>query len=134
MGKAADIIKQQLTESDDSYVTAVREVEVYGLSSNGNVYADGGSATIHWDVDWDVRDYGIKGLNVMIKSLQVSWETVDGSGEEDVKAPGELSWNLGDETWKVEAEFTNIGNNGHFMLVPSSVDVHLHEKRVTVHF
>lgn len=142
MGKAANIIRN-LHESEDSYSTQVRSVEVYGLSSDGDVYAENGSATIHWSVYWDVRDYGIKSLDVTIRALEVEWTQItaqDDNGDqltvtEDLSAPGKLSWKQGDETWKVEIEYDTLASGpSSFSLIPSSVDVHLQEKTLTVHF
>lgn len=125
---ASKTAKQMIGEQSESYRTQVREVEFYGDQS---VFADGGQATVTWDLTMEGRSWGIKDLDVVLQAVDVRVETEHWETEE--RKDFVASWSTSQPNdWNVQVEH----EEARFPLdvYPRSVAIHVVEKRIVVTF
>jgi hypothetical protein len=115
-------------EQSESYRTQVRDVDFYG---DEKVFADGGEATVTWDLTMEGRSWGIKDLDVVLQAVEVRvatehWETEE---RKDFVA----SWSVAQPNgWNVQVSHEDA--KLPLDVYPRNVTIHVLEKRIEVTF
>ena len=125
---ARQIVAQltNLTEMENTFTSSVKTLNVH----NGASIARGVSAQVQWSLDFDARSWGVKGLEITVARLHVSWDDVNDSGPEDQVTPQQIDWKAGDPGWKVSAERAP----GSDQIFPKSLTISKEDQMIVVHF
>lgn len=126
----ANQLVNQLIESSGNYVTKV-DAEVYGIGDR--VLENNEKATIHWSLEMDIREYGVKEFIPTIESIRITWTEDDldiqGDGAEQ---PREFSWpttETRDFRLKIEPNQRSI--DGYY---PRSATLDISKKTILIFF
>jgi len=125
---ASKTARQLIGEETESYRSQVTQIDFYGDSK---IFADGGSATVTWDLTMEGRSWGIKDLDVILQAVEVRVETEHWETEE--RQDFVAAWSVTQPNgWNVQVEHEDA--RLPLDIYPRNVAVHTVEKRIVVTF
>lgn len=105
-----------------NFTTKIESEHVWLNAQYKDLDVDNIQCTIKWHVNLDVREYGIKDINVYVDSVKLEYDLLDSESFNHVRSVGETY-----EEIEVEVK-------GHAHLMPQRVEIDIQTKKVEVVF
>lgn len=101
------------------------------LDQSKEQYIDTGDLTIHWEMDFDNRKYGINSIGPVVRKITGVYTLVTPQ-EQGKDIEDEIEISIDDKSdWKIENEFKREFTFGS-SIVPGSIEIDYKNKTITI--
>lgn len=122
-----------MAESDFAYRTKVGPKAISVYSNKNGMEAVDLTASVEWELDFEARSWGVKGVGVFVRKVDASWVWEDQENEGTRAEPTKLTWTPGaKDGWSVQAD--SQARTMPFGIYPREISIYMMEKKIVIEF